>query len=183
MDAPGCLEQQRLGEQRRDEVAGHELAVLVDEEAAVGVAVPGDAEVGLLGHTALADLAAVLLEQRVGLVVGEGAVDLEVQLDAVDRRALEDQRRELAGDAVGGVHHDAVRRERGRRRRARAGARRRPGTGRRARSRRRPAGRRASRASAWLRCLSSGMPCSPLSGSAPRRRASCRCTAAGCARR
>ena len=87
---PRVLVQQRLGEQRRDEVAGHELAVLVDEEAAVGVAVPGDAEVGLLGQHALADLAAVLFEQRVGLVVGERAVDLEVHLDALDRRVRED---------------------------------------------------------------------------------------------
>ena len=109
----GVLEQQRLGEQRGDEVAGHELAVLVDEEAAVGVAVPGDAQVGLLGHHALADLAAVLLEQRVGRVVGERAVDLEVHLDAVERRAVEHQRRELAGDAVGRVHDDLVRTERG----------------------------------------------------------------------
>ena len=93
----GVLDQESLGEQRGDEVAGHELAVLVDEEAAVGVAVPGDAEVGLLGHDALADLAAVLLEQRVGLVVGERAVHLEVHLDAVERRALEHERRELAG--------------------------------------------------------------------------------------
>ena len=109
----GVLEQQRLGEQRGDEVAGHELAGLVDEEAAVGVAVPGDAQVGLLGDDARADLAAVLLEQRVGLVVGERAVDLEVHLDAVQRRALEDERRELAGDAVGRVHDDLVRTERG----------------------------------------------------------------------
>ena len=43
------LQQERLGEQRRDEVAGDELAGAVDEEAAVGVAVPGDADVGLLG--------------------------------------------------------------------------------------------------------------------------------------
>ena len=41
-----ALAQQRLGEQRREEVAVDERARLVDEEAAVGVAVPGDAEVG-----------------------------------------------------------------------------------------------------------------------------------------
>ena len=103
------LEEQRLGEQRGDEVAGHELAVLVDEEAAVGVAVPGDAQIGLLGHDPRADLAAVLLEQRVGRMVGEGAVDLEVHLHAVDGGAVEDQRGELARDPVGGVHDHAVR--------------------------------------------------------------------------
>ena len=63
--------QERAREQRGDEVARRELAVLVDEEAAVGVAVEGDAEVG----AALADLGddrfAVLGEQRVGLVERE----------------------------------------------------------------------------------------------------------------
>ena len=109
----GVLEQQGLGEQRGDEVAGHELAVLVDEEAAVGVAVPGDAEIGALRHDPGPHLAAVLLEQRVGLVVGEGAVHVEVQFHALDRRALEHRRRQLAGDAVGGIHDHAVRHQRG----------------------------------------------------------------------
>ena len=40
------LAQQRLGQQRGEEVAVDELARVVDEEAAVGVAVPGDPEVG-----------------------------------------------------------------------------------------------------------------------------------------
>ena len=46
--AARLLLEHRLGEQRGDEVAGHELAGVVDEEAAVGVAVEGDAEVGSL---------------------------------------------------------------------------------------------------------------------------------------
>ena len=46
--APGSFAQHRLGEERGGEVAGDELARVVDEEAAVGVAVEGDAEVGAL---------------------------------------------------------------------------------------------------------------------------------------
>ena len=46
--AAALLPEDRLGEQRRDEVAGDEVARVVDEEAAVGVAVVGDAEVGVL---------------------------------------------------------------------------------------------------------------------------------------
>ena len=38
----------RLGEESRDEVAGHELTGVVDEEAAVGVAVERDPDVGVL---------------------------------------------------------------------------------------------------------------------------------------
>ena len=44
----GLLREHRLGEQRGDEVARDELAGVVDEEAAVGVAVERDPEVGLL---------------------------------------------------------------------------------------------------------------------------------------
>ena len=40
------LQQERFGQQRGHEIARHELAVAVDEEAAVGVAVPRDADVG-----------------------------------------------------------------------------------------------------------------------------------------
>ena len=45
--AAALLLEDRLGEQRGDEVAGDELARVVDEEAAVGVAVVRDSEVGL----------------------------------------------------------------------------------------------------------------------------------------
>ena len=46
--AARLLREDRLGEQRGREVARHELARVVDEEAAVGVAVVGHAEVGAL---------------------------------------------------------------------------------------------------------------------------------------
>ena len=57
----GVLGQRRAGEQGADEVAVAELAVAVDEEAAVGVAVPGDAEVGAAGAHPLDDHPPVLL--------------------------------------------------------------------------------------------------------------------------
>jgi hypothetical protein len=44
----GALAEHHLGEQRRDEVARHELAGVVDEEAPVGIPVVGDAERGAL---------------------------------------------------------------------------------------------------------------------------------------
>ena len=49
--APGILQQERLGEQGGDEVARDELAGAVEEEAAVGVAVPGDPGVGPLARS------------------------------------------------------------------------------------------------------------------------------------
>ena len=80
------LDQERLGEERRDEVAGDELAGAVEEEDAIGVAVPRDADVRLLGDDALGDVAAVFLDQRVGFVVREGPVDLETQRRQLFRR-------------------------------------------------------------------------------------------------
>ena len=74
MVAPGALRRDGLGQQRRDEVAGDEIAGAVDEEAAVGVAVPGDADVGLLGDDALDDVRAVFFDQRIGFVARKGPV-------------------------------------------------------------------------------------------------------------
>ena len=104
--------QERLGEQRRHEVAGDELAGAVDEEAAVGVAVPGDADVGLLRDDALDDVAAVLFDERVGLVVRERAVDLEAQRRRPAGQPIEEQRRDQAGHAAAGVEHDVERLDR-----------------------------------------------------------------------
>ena len=67
----GVLEQKGFGEQCGDEIARDELAAAVDEEAAVRVAVPGDADVGPLADDLRGDVAAVLLDQRIGFVIGE----------------------------------------------------------------------------------------------------------------
>ena len=86
----GLLRENRLRQQRRHEVAGDELAFVVDEEATVGVAVVRDAEVGALldGHPD--DELAVLREERVRLVVRERPVRLEVERDRLDREPIED---------------------------------------------------------------------------------------------
>ena len=109
------LLEDRLGEQRGEEVAGDELARLVDEEAAVGVAVPGDAEVGALLAHLVDDERAVLGQQRVRLVVGELAVGLPVgahELEAVE--PLEHGADHRAGHAVAAVEHDLQRPHRAR---------------------------------------------------------------------
>ena len=85
----GVLRQRRPGEQGADEVAVAELAAAVDEEAAVGVAVPGDAEVGAGAAHALHDHRPVLRQQRVGLVVGELAVGLEVHLLQIEAEPVQ----------------------------------------------------------------------------------------------
>src|SRR5512133_995196 len=80
------LRQHRLGEERGGEVAGDELARVVDEEAAIGVPVEGGSEVGLLLEGLADDELAVLGQQRVGRVVRKGAVGLEEVPDGLELR-------------------------------------------------------------------------------------------------
>ena len=75
--AARVLLEEMLGEERREDVAAHDLGLLIDEDAAVGVAVEAHAKVGgVLQHRFL-QLAQVDVHQRVGLVL-ETAGDLLV---------------------------------------------------------------------------------------------------------
>ena len=49
----GRLQQKRFREKRGDEIAGNEVPGAVDEEAAISVAIPGDADISLLGNDAV----------------------------------------------------------------------------------------------------------------------------------
>ena len=70
----GLVRQQRLRQQRGEEVAVHEAPGVVDEEAAVGIPVPRNPEVGAAGGARSTIAPPVLWQQRIGLVVGEAAV-------------------------------------------------------------------------------------------------------------
>ena len=100
---PGSLAQLAAGDECRDDRGRDDVAPLVDDEAAVGVAVEGQPHVG----PDLADLglqvAQVLRVDRVGLVVGERAVELEVHRHHVEREPGEDPRDGVAAHAVAGV--------------------------------------------------------------------------------
>src|SRR5947208_1038847 len=83
------LLQKRRGEQGCAEVAGHELPGVVDEEAAVGVAVERCAQVGALLERLGDDELPILWQQRVRRVVRKSSVGLEETADGVDRQPLE----------------------------------------------------------------------------------------------
>ena len=105
----GVLAQHRAGEDRGQEVAVDERAGVVDEEAAVGVAVPGDPEVGALALDLAHDELAVLGQQRVGLVVGELAVGRPVAGREVEPELLEQRADHRPGHAVAAVDDDLQR--------------------------------------------------------------------------
>ena len=86
---------------------------VVDEEAAVGVAVVRDAEVGARLARLRDDELPILREQRVRLVIRERAVRVEVAADDVDlRQPLEHGRQHRPRHPVGGVDDDAQRPDR-----------------------------------------------------------------------
>ena len=92
MVEPGFLLSIWIDDHGGRHVAADEGALLVDQEHAVGVAVERDAEVALvLDHRAL-QIENVLRLDRIGLVVGEGAIELEVERDDLARQAGEDPR-------------------------------------------------------------------------------------------
>ena len=74
MRAPRSWRRNALGQQSDQVVALDELAALVEEEAAVVVAVPGQADVGARAPHRLRGRGAVLLEHRIGHAVRKGAV-------------------------------------------------------------------------------------------------------------
>ena len=76
--APGCRASSRTATSAVTADGDDRVAVLVDDEAAVGVAVEGQPDVGtLVAHPRL-QVDQVGRVERVRLVVGEGAVELEV---------------------------------------------------------------------------------------------------------
>ena len=77
------------GDDGRDRRGVHGAAQLVDDEAAIGVAVEGEAEVGAVLDDRLLQVDEVGRLERVRLVVGEGAVELEVERHDLERQGGE----------------------------------------------------------------------------------------------
>ena len=115
MSAPGMRCEYLPGQEGGEEVAVHEAAVAVDEEAAIGVAVPRDPQVGCLGADLVDHELPVLGQQRIGLVVGEVAVRLPVARHELEGgQPLEHGPDHRARHAVAAVEHHLERPDRGR---------------------------------------------------------------------
>ncbi len=82
------------------------MAVFVDKEAPVSVAVERQADVRAFSDDRLLQVTQVLRLDRVGLMVGEGAVKLEIERGQLDRQAVEHHRDGVSGHAVPGVRND-----------------------------------------------------------------------------
>ena len=103
----GLTGQLTIGDQRRHRRRRHGVALLVDDEAAVGVAVERQAYISTVGDDLPLQIHQVGRVQRVGLVVGERAVELEVQRQQGDRpHGAQHSRRGVPAHAVSGVDRD-----------------------------------------------------------------------------
>ncbi len=92
------------GEQREEDVAVDDRAVLVHRDDPVGVAVEGEPEVGLVRDDGLGQFGRV---GRAALVVDVGAVGRDVQGGHRRAELGQDTRRDGTGGAVGAVDDDA----------------------------------------------------------------------------
>src|SRR5687768_2876786 len=91
------------------QVARDGRALLVDNEAPVGVAVEGYPEISTLCDHALLVLPDVLGFDGIRWMVGEGAVEFEVHRYVLEREVLEDGWDHLARHTVSRVDHDLQR--------------------------------------------------------------------------
>jgi hypothetical protein len=82
------------------------LPSLGDHAQAVAVAVEGQAQLGVGGVHGLDQVGQVLGLAGVGVVVGEVAVDLGVQVDHLAAQRAQDGRRGRTRDAVARIDHD-----------------------------------------------------------------------------
>src|SRR5438309_1535030 len=100
------LQQKGLREKGGDEISRDEVAGAIDKKAPIGVAVPRDPDVGLLGNDALHDVAAVFLDERIRFVVRKTTVDLETQPGCPAGKALEQLGRDQSTHAGAGIENN-----------------------------------------------------------------------------
>ena len=101
--------QHGLSDQPDKIVAFDEIAVLVVEEAAVEVAVPGEAEIGAVFDDGAAGAFAPFRQKRVRDAVGQRRVGRVVDLDEFERQVFLEQVDDRPGAAVAGVADDLER--------------------------------------------------------------------------
>ena len=88
--APGSRSRNHRGDQRRGGAPREGHSLVVDEECPIGVAVECNPEVGRLFVDDRLQVHQVLRTERVGGMVGEGPVGLEVERDQLGADPLED---------------------------------------------------------------------------------------------
>ena len=111
MRLPGSRCRNDRGQQADDVVALDESAVLVEQEAAVVVAVPGDRAVGAVLAQRLDGARWFSTSIGFGTPFGKRAVRLVMDLDELERQVRLELVDDQAGAAIAGMHDDLERLE------------------------------------------------------------------------
>ena len=102
----GTLAQNRARERHHQLVAPHDLSVLVHRTDAVGVAVVRDPDRRVIFFHRRDQVAHVLLDRRVRMMVGEAPVHLGVEFDRLEPEPFHQRRRDHPAASVAAVHDD-----------------------------------------------------------------------------
>ncbi len=98
--------------QRRDRAPTDGLALVVQEEGAVGIAIKGNAQVEAAAFHQHLEISQILGHQGVGRVVGEGPVRFQIEAFHFDRSAADDPGQSDAGHPVAAVDGNSQRADR-----------------------------------------------------------------------
>ncbi len=99
----GVFAQHALGHNRGHHVAADKLATIVDQKHAIRVSIERDAHIEAVRDDGGAQIAGILRLDRVGLMIREGAVQLEEERGELAGQVFENERQHLAGHAIAGV--------------------------------------------------------------------------------
>src|SRR5687767_9340265 len=98
--------QEHGGKQSDDVIALDEVARLIEQETAIVVTVPGNAQISLVLSNGLNGGLAVLLDHRVRHAIREGAIRLVMNLDELEWQMRFEQINDCTCAAVASVHDD-----------------------------------------------------------------------------
>ena len=102
----GVLAENKPGKEEQEFIAPEDLSAVGDDAEAVGVAVIGNARIGLFLHDEGLQFGEIFRDGGVGKMVGEAAVRFTVDIRHPASEALEQGQGEQSPHAVAAVHDD-----------------------------------------------------------------------------
>src|SRR5256885_800443 len=108
----GAVGENVAREEDHELVAPEDAGLLVDGPDAIGIPIPGDADVGLAIRHLLLQIAQVRLDGGIGVMVRKRPVEIAEQLDDVVSERAQQTRPDQTARAVPGIAHDADRPDR-----------------------------------------------------------------------
>src|SRR5690606_5241040 len=109
----GLLAQEGFSQHADDVVTLDELAVLIEEKAAIEIAIPGDTQISVMRFYGINRRRAIFFQQRIRNTVREFAIRLVMHLDEFERQKFFDTIDHQTGAAIAGIDDNFQRLQRG----------------------------------------------------------------------